>query len=126
LLLFASVPAVAAPPCNGGVVFEDADHDGVRDPGEHGISDVKVSDGVRVATTDAKGRYMLPVVDGRSIFMIKPAGYEAGRRTNGLPDYWRNVRTMPGPELKYGGIPVQPVSCKDFPLAASGSGTPRD
>src|SRR5690606_4692129 len=36
----------------------------------------------------------------------------------------RNVRTIPGPDLKYGGIPVQPLSCKDFPLVSSGSETP--
>ena len=117
LVFLLTGPAFAASPCNGGVVFDDHDYDGVRDPGEQGVPGVKVSDSIRIVTTDAEGRYVLPVVDGRSVFMIKPPGYEAGRRNNGLPDYWRNVRTTPGPELKYGGIPVQPTLCKDFPLA---------
>jgi len=123
LLLFAALllalsggPTLASPPCNGGTVFEDLDADGVRDPGEPGIAGAKLSDGVQLVVTDAGGRYTLPVVDGRSIFLVKPADYEVPRRGNGLPDYWRNVRTAPGPALKYGGIPVGSVVCKDFAL----------
>lgn len=114
------LPADArSPPCNGGTVFLDADGDDRRDPGEAGIAGVKVSDGVRIVQTDADGRYALPVVDGRSVFMIKPADYTTvATRENGLPDYWRNVRTQPGPALKYGGIPVAPVACKDFALSS--------
>ncbi|GAB2612297.1 calcineurin-like phosphoesterase family protein [Novilysobacter erysipheiresistens] len=123
LLLFAVLlldvpggPAHASAPCNSGTVFEDLDADGVRDQGEPGIAGARLSDGVQLVVTDADGRYALPVVDGRSSFLIKPAGYEAARRDNGLPDYWRNVRTVPGPALKYGGIPVEPVACRDFAL----------
>lgn len=116
LLALSAGPLLAAPPCNGGTVFEDLDHDGAHDPDEPGIAGAKLSDGVQIVVTDAEGRYSLPIVDGRSIFMIKSAGYEADRRDNGLPDYWRNIRTTPGPALKYGGIPVQPVACKDFSL----------
>ena len=34
LVLLAAGPVSAATSCNGGVVFEDIDHDGMRDPGE--------------------------------------------------------------------------------------------
>lgn len=115
-LAFAGGPTAASEACVGGVVFEDHDHDGLRDPGEPGIAGVKVSDGVQLVVTDAAGHYRLPPVDGCTIFMVKPPGYEAARRANGLPDYWHNVRTTPGPTLKYGGVPVQPTSCKDFAL----------
>ena len=118
-------PVLAAASCNGGVVFEDLDRDGTRDPAERGIAGIRLSDGVQLVVTDADGRYALPVVDGRSTFLIKPAGYEAATRENGLPDYWRNVRTMPGPDLAYGGIPVQPVACRDFALRRSDAGTAR-
>ena len=116
LLLAIPSGALASPPCNGGTVFEDLDSDGIRDPDEAGIAGARLSDGLQVVAADADGRYALPVVDGRSSFLIKPAGYAVARRGNGLPDYWRNVRTRPGPALKYGGIPVRSVACKDFPL----------
>lgn len=116
LLACAGAPVFAAPPCNSGVVFEDLDGDGQRGLDEPGIAGAKLSDGVQLVVTGADGRYTLPVVDGRSTFLIKPAEYETANRDNGLPDYWRNVRTTTGPELRYGGIPVQPVACKDFPL----------
>ncbi|MGH8078471.1 MAG: metallophosphoesterase N-terminal domain-containing protein, partial [Lysobacter sp.] len=106
-LLMLAVPVAAAlPPCNSGTVFEDRNGNGSQDQAEPGVPGVKVSDGVELVTSDASGRYQLPVVDGRSIFMIKPIGYSLASRANGLPDYWRNLRTAPGPSLKYGGIPA--------------------
>lgn len=108
--------ANAAVPCEGGTVFEDRNGNGRRDSGEPGIAGVKVSDGVTLAATDANGVYRLPPVDGRSLFVIKPAGYLSTRRSDGLPDLWANTRTAPGPALKFGGMPVQPVACRDFAL----------
>lgn len=110
------VPAMASSPCNSGVVFDDRNGNGARDGIERGVAGVKVSDGIELVTTDARGRYTLPVVDGRSNFVIKPAGYLLAARADGLPDYWRNVRTAPGPALKYGGIPVAVPGCRDFAL----------
>lgn len=104
--------------CAGGTVFEDRNGNGRRDAGEPGIAGVKVSDGVAVVVTAADGRYRLPPVDGRSFFVIKPAGYLATRRVDGLPDLWHNTRTTAGPALKYGGMPVQPATCRDFGLRA--------
>ena len=39
-----------------GVVFHDANANGVRDGGEHGVPQVRVSNGRDVAVTDAQGR----------------------------------------------------------------------
>ncbi len=108
--------SVVVTPCNSGTVFEDLNGNGSRDRSESGVPGVKLSDGVELVTTDASGRYALPVVDGRSSFVIKPAGYSLATRADGLPDFWRNVRTASGPTLKYGGIPVATPGCRDFAL----------
>lgn len=105
-------------PCNGGLVFEDRNGNGQQDDAEPGINGVKVSDGVEIVVTDARGAYRLPVVDGRTTFVIKPAGYRLAVRDDGLPDHWRNVRLQAGPKLKYGGMPVSVPACRDFPLVA--------
>lgn len=116
-LLLPTIDVAAAPkPCNSGIVFEDRNGNGRQDRGEPGLAGIKLSDGVGIVTTDARGHYALPVVDGRSSFVIKPAGYRVPMRANGLPDYWRNVRGADGPTLKYGGMPVAPPACRHHAL----------
>ena len=128
-LLLLIVPAYAKPvPCNQGVVWEDNNDNGRIDPGEKPLAGIKISDGVELVLTDAAGRYRLPVVDGRTVFVIKPAEYDLPERKDGLPDFWNNIRAEAGPTLKYGGIPVAFPGCRDFGLlpksAATGSGDP--
>ena len=118
-LLFSlvAVPARAEPAvCNAGVVFADSNGNGNRDAGEPGLKGIKVSDGVQIAITAGDGRYALPVAEGRTVFVIKPAGYRFPSRADGMPDFWRHLRTHAGPSLKYGGIPPQPAACHDFAL----------
>lgn len=114
-LLSMPVQTAAAQACEG-IVFEDRNGNHQRDAAEPGVASVKVSDGVEIAITDAHGGYRLAQVDGRTAFVIKPAGYNPARRDDGLPDLWRNLRTTPGPALKYGGIPVDQTACRDFAL----------
>lgn len=119
LLLLATMPASVGampPPCNAGTVFEDRNANGAREDGEPGLPGIKVSDGHDVVITDARGAYVLPLIDGRTTFVVKPAGYRFVRRNDGLPDFWRHVRREPGTTLKYGGIPVEPGHCRDFAL----------
>ncbi len=123
-----AVPAHALPPpCSGGQVFEDRNGNGIRDAGEPGLSGIKVSNGIDLAVTDAQGEYDLPYVDGRSLFVVKPAGYDLAVRPDGLPDFWRNLQYHAGPALKYGGIPQRQPDCKHFALrprgAKAGDGT---
>lgn len=108
--------AHALAPCNGGTVFEDHNGNGRQDSGEHGLAGVRVSDGVRIVTTDAAGGYGLSIESGRTTFVIKPAGYAFAVRADGLPDFWRHVQPEPGPPLKYGGIPAGMPGCHDFAL----------
>jgi hypothetical protein len=117
VLLLLAMPVSAKPAlCSQGMVWEDVDGNGIRDPGERPLADIKVSDGVELVLTDANGGYRLPVVDGRSVFVIKPAGYDLPERNDGLPDFWTNIRTKAGPMLKYGGIPVGFPGCRSFGL----------
>lgn len=116
-LLLLIAPAFAKPvPCDEGMVWEDVNGNGARDPGERPLAGIKVSDGVELVLTDAAGKYRLPLVDGRTVFVIKPAGYALPERKDGLPDSWANIRTKAGPVLKYGGIPVASPRCKGFGL----------
>ena len=116
-LMLLAVPVLAeSAPCNEGVIWEDANANAVHDPGERPLAGIKVSDGVELVLTDAAGRYQFPVVDGRTVFVVKPAGYDVPLRRDGLPDYWTNIRTETGPALKYGGIPAAFPGCKNFGL----------
>lgn len=117
-LLLASLVAQAQDTgsCRDASVFEDRNGNGLRDRGERGIAGVKVSDGVRIAVTDRAGRYSLPPQSGRSVFVIKPAGYRARLREDGLPDTWANWQAEASPALKFGGVPASPIECKNFAL----------
>ena len=114
--LFAAPVAALPPPCDGGVVFDDLDGDGLRGEGEPGLAGVAVSDGHRVVRSDAGGAYDLPSVPGRTRFVIKPAGWRLPSRADGLPDFWRQDAPASVPPLKYGGIRREASDCRDFAL----------
>lgn len=119
LLMLSAVafPAIARiPACDGGIVFEDSNGNGLRDPGEHGLAGVKLSDGVVVVETDSTGRFSGFDDARRTVFIIKPEGFSAPVRTDGLPDLWRNPPAGAGTELKYGGIAPSSGPCRDFAL----------
>ncbi len=66
-------PAAAA--TAKGTVFEDTDGTGKPGPTNKGVPGVMVSNGLDVGTTDADGRWSLPVAPGQSLFVIKPRGW---------------------------------------------------
>ena len=115
-LALLATPALAQPPCNAGIVYRDDNGNGRRDRGEPGLAGIKVSDAERIVVTARDGRYSLPVEEGRTTFVIKPAGYRFAAREDGMPDFWRHLQSHAGPQLKYGGIPPQPAECHDFGL----------
>ncbi|CAN5224780.1 calcineurin-like phosphoesterase family protein [soil metagenome] len=100
----ADLPMSAAPIASGpscaGVVYVDANGNGHRDRRESPVVGVHVSDGAQVASTDRHGRYQFTPAAERRLFLIKPAGYRAATRGDGLPDTWAET----------------PGSCRDFPL----------
>ncbi|MCL1633893.1 calcineurin-like phosphoesterase C-terminal domain-containing protein [Luteimonas sp. SX5] len=118
LLLAVSLPAAAeTPSCGAGAVFEDANGNGRREPDEAGLGGIQVSDGVDIVETDSSGRYNgLDGGGSRTVFVIKPAGFVAAVRADGLPDVWRNPPSGAGSQLKYGGIRPVPGLCRDFAL----------
>ncbi|KRG70952.1 calcineurin-like phosphoesterase C-terminal domain-containing protein [Pseudoxanthomonas dokdonensis] len=107
---------VAVPICSSGMVWEDRNGNGQRDPGERPLAGIKLSDGQQLVTTDAQGHYRLPANDGRTVFIIKPAAYALPERADGLPDAWKNSPSPTSSTLKYGGLRDARAACKDFGL----------
>ena len=70
-----SVVETAAQSTAEGKVFLDTNGNGRYDRGEQLLAGIPVSDGCRVVTTDAKGRYRIQVGQGSSLFPILPSGY---------------------------------------------------
>lgn len=114
-----AAPAVART-CDGGIVWRDDNGNGRRDRGEQGLAGIQVSDGTRIVTTDANGRYRLRDVAGGTTFVIKPAGFDVPTGANGLPLFWRNVPPARGAQaLRYGGLKAARAASCDFALRPS-------
>ncbi|HSI73538.1 MAG TPA: hypothetical protein VK934_10205, partial [Fimbriimonas sp.] len=58
-----------------GIVFEDRNGNGKREPGEPGITGVRVSNQRDVAQTDRAGRWRLPTNEDTTFFVVKPRGW---------------------------------------------------
>ena len=71
-----------------GVVYHDANENGVLDDGEKGISGVAVSNGSDLVQTNAQGEYALPVSDDAIIFIIKPADWMTPVNEVNLPRFY--------------------------------------
>src|SRR5690606_3280474 len=71
-----------------GTVFEDANANGTREAGEHGIAGINISNGRDIVSSDAEGSYAIATQAGDIVFAIKPADRTFGRRADGLPAFW--------------------------------------
>jgi hypothetical protein len=67
--------ALAAQSVAEGVVFVDANANGLYDKQEVGLAGIPVSNGDTIVVTNADGRYRLPVKLGESVFPILPSNY---------------------------------------------------
>ena len=72
-----------------GVVFEDANGNGVREAGEQGVAGIKVSNGRAIVSSAADGSYAIATQAGDIVFAITPADRRFGRRADGLPASWQ-------------------------------------
>ena len=102
-----------------GRVYVDQNSNQLRDPGEPGIPNVLISDGVRFAKTDRAGNYSLDIADEAIIFVIKPSGYRTPVSKDNLPRFYYIHQPNGSPAgMRYRGIaPTGPLPEQiDFPL----------
>jgi hypothetical protein len=114
---YASEPA-AADLMATGVVFDDRNGDGKRDPGEPGLKDIRVSNQHEIVLTDREGRWHLAATDDTTFFVIKPRGWMPPLSRDRLPRFYYVHKPKGSPPVKYGGVaPTGPLPASiDFPL----------
>ncbi len=59
-----------------GTAFIDENLNGLHDRGESFYEGLEVSNGRNIVSTDRKGKYSIPKLEGRFVFAIKPTGYQ--------------------------------------------------
>jgi hypothetical protein len=91
----------AGEPVITGVVYADRNGNGVRDPGEPGVAQVRVSDGRAVVLTDRAGRYCLPRTDAPFVFVIKPRDWSPPLDADRHPVFYAAV---PAPGAAQGAV----------------------
>lgn len=102
-----------------GVVFEDLNGNRVRDTGEAGLPDVRVSNGADIVTTDADGIYELSISDDAIVFVIKPSGWSSPLNPQKLPQFYYIHKPKGSPaDFQFAGVaPTGPLpESIDFPL----------
>lgn len=87
-----------------GVVYVDANANGIRDKKEIGLAGVSVSNGIQVVQTDAKGNYQLPVQDDNIIFVIKPSGYKLPLDEVNHSQFYHLHKPKGSPSLQFAGV----------------------
>jgi UDP-2,3-diacylglucosamine pyrophosphatase LpxH len=83
-LSLCAVPAVAQGTVHG-IVFADANGNGMRDAGERPVPNVVVSNQHDVVRTDSAGRFQLPADASTIVFVSTPTDWEA------VGAFWRTV-----------------------------------
>ncbi|MEN6385743.1 MAG: calcineurin-like phosphoesterase family protein [Phycisphaerales bacterium] len=74
-----------------GFVYEDKNKNNIKDKNEKPIANIAVSNGRDVVLTDKKGQYHLDVNDSRTVFVIKPAGWNTRTDTLNIPRFYYNL-----------------------------------
>lgn len=94
-----------------GLVYHDANGNGVRDPGEAGLPGVAVSNQREVVTTDAEGRWKLPVTDDTIFFVVKPSGWMTPLDEFQIPRFYYIHKPKGSPaNFRYPGVaPTGPL-----------------
>lgn len=102
-----------------GTVFRDDNGNGVRDDGEPGLANVRVSNGREVTVTDAAGDYRIDVDGDAVVFVTQPSGYRTPVSADMLPRFYYIHQPQGSPKrMRYRGIdPTGPLPERiDFPL----------
>lgn len=105
LLALSATPLAAMAETARGTVYLDANENQLKDNNEQGLPGVRVSDGVRFATTDDNGNYQLQIADEAVIFVVKPSGYKPPVSPHNLPQFYYIHQPEGSPKgLRYTGI----------------------
>jgi hypothetical protein len=101
-----------------GVVFEDRNGNGRRDPGEPGIAGVRVSNQRDVTRTDRQGRWRLGTTNDTIFFVVKPRGYRVPVDADNIPRFYYVHKPGGSPASRFPGVaPTGPLPASiDFPL----------
>ena len=88
-----------------GTVFLDQNKNGILDPREKGLGNVRVSNGLDVVLTDKNGRYELPVQKETILFVVKPKNFVVPVNNDMLPQFYYIHQPNGSPKgLRYQGI----------------------
>ncbi len=101
-----------------GVVFLDANRNGIKDPDEKPLAEVCVSNGKEVAATNGAGQWELPAGDDTGFFVIKPAAYALPLNAHLIPQHYYLHKPKGSPPSPSEGVaPTGPLPASiDFPL----------
>lgn len=75
-MFFLSAPLMSQLNEITGIVFNDMNMNGVKDPGEYGLKAIPVSNGDTIVLTNNKGFFLIHFIPGCSIFPVLPSNYE--------------------------------------------------
>jgi calcineurin-like phosphoesterase family protein len=89
-----------------GTVYLDANANGLYDVGEHGIANVKVSNGVNVVKTNAQGQYKIVLPPESILFISKPTNYRLPLNEVQLPQFYYRHYPNGTPDLAAWKWPV--------------------
>ncbi len=110
-----------------GVVYHDANGNGVRDANESAVAGVCVSNGLEVVKTDKTGSYQLPVDNDTIVFVIKPRDWMTAIDEQNIPRFYYIHKPTGSPDdrFKFKGVaPTGPLPASvDFPLTTSADET---
>lgn len=85
-----------------GIVFLDANKNGIHDNGEIGLTDILVSNGVDIISTSEEGRFVLERVGHLPVFLIKPRGYQITTNDLAQPLFYESAQTLKEGQLQFG------------------------
>lgn len=104
LFLILLLSSLSAQNTINGTVYHDQNGNGKPDSGEPGISNVMVSNGRGIVSTDDNGRYEISADDNSVIFVIKPGGWTTTVDENNIPRFYRILSSSGAGGTNYDGL----------------------
>lgn len=87
-----------------GTVYADTNANGRYDTGEHGLSNVGVSNGSEVVFTDRQGDYAIEIDNSDAmVFVIKPRNYQLPIDSSNVPQFYYLHRPEGAPTRRFPG-----------------------